>query len=73
MIRSTPTPGGGQLASVAPTAPVVLTADEIAMLSSFRSMDDRSRAYIVRITVSQAERCPRRHRPTFRLIDGGAK
>lgn len=62
-----------QLAAGAPMAPVDLTPDEIAVLTHFRNMDDRSQAFMLRIMPSHAERCPRRAGSALRLVVGGLK
>lgn len=57
--------------SVVLASPVLiptLTASELALLASFRSMNDRSQAFIGRFAVAQAERCPRRSAPLLRLV-----
>lgn len=58
------------VASTAPAPP--LTAAEFALLASFRTMDDRSQAFVSRVVVAQAVRCPRRALPSLRLVQRGA-
>lgn len=57
---------------VSDASPPDLTPAELSLLRLFRSMDDRSQAFIGRLAESLAEDCPRRAAPSLRLVVGGA-
>lgn len=63
---------GGAKSVVLDTPPPVLTTSEMDLLAAFRSMDDRSRAFIGRLAAAQAEDNPRRAVPGLTLVRGGA-
>ena len=52
--------------------PSELTAQEVALLKSFRMMDDRSRLLVSDITHDWAKRLSRCMQPTLQLLIGGA-
>jgi hypothetical protein len=52
--------------------PPDLTPAEQSLLRLFRAMDARSQGFIGRLAESQAEDCPRRARPSLRLVTRGA-
>lgn len=54
------------------TPPLALTPAELHLVRAYRSMDDRSQAFIDRLLVAQAAQCPRRAAPALTLVVGGA-
>jgi hypothetical protein len=59
---------------IVPASPAVdLTADEVALIKHFRTMDQRARLYTFRLAERQAEQWPQTPVPRLSLVSGGAK